>query len=165
MIWPGASSLRRFAADNSQYYSDCEEHRLTGRCSQRLIRRRCFDVQLEYCACQSCHLRSPAPWLSLRSLGLPMRRSVAPLHYLPFVVIALVLASCSRQQFDPTTEAEKLLRRDAEWCDLAAAGKDIEKFVSYWSNDAVLIFPGRPVLEGKAAIRAYVIASFNTPDF
>jgi ketosteroid isomerase-like protein len=48
---------------------------------------------------------------------------------------------------------------------LATAGKDIEKIVSYWSDDAVLIFPGQPVLEGKAAIRAYVTASLNTTGF
>jgi len=29
----------------------------------------------------------------------------------------------------------------------------------------VLIFPGQPVLEGKAAIRAYVAESLNTPGF
>jgi len=73
--------------------------------------------------------------------------------------------SCSQRAFDPTTEGEKLLRRDAEWSDLATAGKDVDKVVSYWSDDAVLIFPGQPVLEGKTAIRAYVTASFNTPGF
>ncbi len=41
----------------------------------------------------------------------------------------------------------------------------MEKIVSYWSDDAVLIFPGQSVLEGKAAIRAYVAASLNTPGF
>jgi ketosteroid isomerase-like protein len=74
-------------------------------------------------------------------------------HYLPLVVITLILVSCSRAQFDATKEGEKLLRRDAEWADLAAAGKDVEKVVSYWSDDAVVIFPGQPVLEGKAPIR------------
>jgi ketosteroid isomerase-like protein len=49
--------------------------------------------------------------------------------------------------------------------DLATAGKDVEQVVSYWSDDAVLIFPGQPLLEGKAAIRDYVAASFNTPGF
>ena len=58
-----------------------------------------------------------------------------------------------------------MLRRDAEWADLATAGKDVEKVVSYWTEDAVLLFSGQPVFEGKAAIRAYVIASFNTPGF
>ena len=86
-------------------------------------------------------------------------------RYLPLVVFTCALASCSQREFDPTTEAEQLLHRDAEWADLATAGKDIEKIVSYWSDDAVLIFPGQPVLEGKAAIRAYVTASLNTPGF
>src|SRR5205823_238638 len=86
-------------------------------------------------------------------------------RYLFLILLALALDCCSERQFDPTTEGEKLLRRDAEWSDLATAGKDVEKVVSYWRDDAVLIFPGHPVLEGKAAIRAYVTASFNTPGF
>jgi len=84
---------------------------------------------------------------------------------LPVAALALAVVSCSQRGFDPTTETEKLLRRDAKWAELATAGKDIENVVSYWSDDAVVIFPGQPVLEGKAAIRAYVTASFNTPGF
>jgi ketosteroid isomerase-like protein len=86
-------------------------------------------------------------------------------HGLPFVVFVFVLVSCSQRDFDPAAEEAKLLRRDAEWANLASAGKDIEKIVSYWSDDTVLIFPGQPVLEGKAAIRAYVTACLNTPGF
>jgi ketosteroid isomerase-like protein len=86
-------------------------------------------------------------------------------HYLVLVVFGLAVVSCSPQNFDSAAEGQKLLRRDAEWADLANAGKDVEKIVSYWSDDAVLIFPGQPVLEGKAAIRAYVAASLNTPGF
>ena len=76
----------------------------------------------------------------------------------------LVATSCSRS-FDPATEEAKLLRRDAEWAEAASSGKDIEKILSYWTDDALLIFPGQPVLEGKAAIRPYVISSLNTPGF
>src|SRR5437868_12679431 len=86
-------------------------------------------------------------------------------HYLLLVVFGLAVVGCSSRNFDSAAEGQKLLRRDAEWADLATAGKDIEKIVSYWSDDAVLIFPGQPVLEGKAAIRAYVAASLNTPGF
>src|SRR5438477_9514854 len=86
-------------------------------------------------------------------------------RYLSLILLGMTLDSCSERQFDSKTEGEKLLARDAEWADLATAGKDIEKVVSYWADDAVLIFPGQPVLEGKAAIRAYVTASFNTPGF
>jgi ketosteroid isomerase-like protein len=84
---------------------------------------------------------------------------------LPLLVFLLVLGGCSQRGFDPATEQAKLLRRDAEWADLASAGKDVEKIVSYWTDDAVLIFPGQPMLEGKAAIRAYVAENLNTPGF
>jgi ketosteroid isomerase-like protein len=86
-------------------------------------------------------------------------------RYLFLIFLALALDGCTERRFDSKTEGEKLLRRDAEWADLATAGQDVEKVVSYWTEDAVLIFPGQPVLEGKAAIRAYVTASFNTPGF
>src|SRR5947209_17552891 len=86
-------------------------------------------------------------------------------HYLLLVVFGLAVVGCSPRNFDSAAEGQKLLRRDAEWADLASAGKDVEKIVSYWSDDAVLIFPGQPVLEGKAAIRAYVAESLNTPGF
>ena len=86
-------------------------------------------------------------------------------RYLFLILLALSLDCCSERRFDSKTEGEKLLRRDAEWADLATAGKDVEKVVSYWTEDAVLLFPGQPVFEGKAAIRAYVTASFNTPGF
>ncbi len=94
-----------------------------------------------------------------------MINSILLSRYLLLSVMAFALASCSQRAFDPTTEGEKLLRRDAEWADLATAGKDVDVVVSYWSDDAVLIFPGQPVLEGKAAIRDYVTASFKTPGF
>jgi len=86
-------------------------------------------------------------------------------RHLLLLASLLVLAGCSHRHFDPAAEEAKLLRRDAEWADLASAGKDVEKVVSYWSDDAVLIFPGQPVLEGKAAIRDYVSASFKIPGF
>src|SRR5437870_9437281 len=81
------------------------------------------------------------------------------------LVLLSVFVSCSQRSFDAVTEQANLLRRDAEWADLATAGKDVDKIVSYWSDDAILIFPGQPVLEGKQAIRAYVEASLRTPGF
>jgi ketosteroid isomerase-like protein len=79
---------------------------------------------------------------------------------------ALVLVGgCARTPFDAAAESQKLLHRDAEWAEAAAAGKDVEKIVSYWSDDALVIEPGQPVYEGKDAIRAYVAASLKTPGF
>ena len=79
--------------------------------------------------------------------------------------VLFVVNSCSRRAFDAATEEAKLLRRDSEWAEAASSGKDIEKILSYWSDDALLIFPGQPILEGKAAIRPYVASSLKTPGF
>ena len=82
------------------------------------------------------------------------------------ISVALVpAAGRARTSFDAAAESRKLLQRDAEWADAATAGKDVEKIVSYWSDDALVIEPGQPVYEGKAAIRAYVAASLKTPGF
>ena len=81
-------------------------------------------------------------------------------------LVALVVAGgCTRSSFDVAAEEQTLLRRDAEWADTAAAGKDVEKILSYFSADALMVEPGEPVFEGKAAIRAYVAASLKTPGF
>lgn len=76
-----------------------------------------------------------------------------------------VLGSCAPVPFDADVEGATLLRRDAEWATSAQEGKDIDKIVSYWSDDALVIFPGQPLLEGKRAIRAYVESSLKTPGF
>jgi ketosteroid isomerase-like protein len=81
-------------------------------------------------------------------------------------LVALVAAgACARPAIDLSAEGSTLLRRDAEWADAAAAGKDLDKIVSYWSDDALVIEPGQPIYEGKAAIRGYVAASLQTPGF
>ncbi len=82
--------------------------------------------------------------------------------------VCLLLFACTAPvppTFDTTAESARLLQRDAEWADAATAGKDIEKVLSYWSYDAVVMETGQPPIEGKAAIRAYITASYATPGF
>jgi ketosteroid isomerase-like protein len=85
------------------------------------------------------------------------------------VVIALaatvLVTSCSALPFDPAAESEKLLRRDAEWAALATAGKDVDRIMSYFADDAIVIPQGQPIAEGKAAIRAFVASSLAIPGF
>src|SRR5438105_13430083 len=81
------------------------------------------------------------------------------------LAMTMSVAGCATLPFDPASEGQKLLQRDAEWADLASAGKDVERIVSYWSDDAVVIPQGQPVVEGKAAIRAFVAASLQIPGF
>lgn len=84
-------------------------------------------------------------------------------HFSP--ALALLLIACAQPSFDAATESRKLLARDAEWAEVARAGQDVEKTVSYWADDALVVPPGQPVVEGKAAIRDFVAKGFDTPGF
>jgi len=95
-------------------------------------------------------------------------RSNSTLRCVSPLAASLLLFACAAPAsapFDAAAESAKLLQRDAEWADAATAGKDVEKVLSYWSDDAVVMEPGQPPVEGKAAIRAYVTASYATPGF
>ncbi len=59
----------------------------------------------------------------------------------------------------------ELERVDAEWAAAAAAGRDLERIVSFWADDAVVIPPGQPAIIGKDAIRNYVATSLKIPCF
>ena len=92
----------------------------------------------------------------------------SPSNVRPLFIVAAVaaLSACAaKPQFDAAAESAKLQRRDAEWADLATAGKNVDSIVSYWTDDAVIIEPGQPAVEGKAAIRNYVAESYKTPGF
>ena len=65
----------------------------------------------------------------------------------------------------PRREVERLLNRDAEWAALATEGMDIDRIVSYWSDDAVVFAPGLSPIIGKAALRDYVENTFRIPGF
>jgi ketosteroid isomerase-like protein len=93
-----------------------------------------------------------------------MVRRLSPLS-VSVLVFACAAPSPPPPPFDAAAESAKLMQRDAEWADLATAGKDIEKVLSYWSDDAVVMEPGQAPVVGKAALRAYVTASYATPGF
>ena len=58
-----------------------------------------------------------------------------------------------------------LLQRDREWSVVAAEGRSVDRIVEYWTDDAVIIPAGAPVIRGKAAIRDYVQTSLAIPGF
>ena len=76
-----------------------------------------------------------------------------------------VAAGCAGTSFDAAAETALLLKRDAEWANLAATSHDVEQIVSYWSDDAIVIPPREPAIEGKAALREFVTASKKIPGF
>src|SRR5690348_18291822 len=72
------------------------------------------------------------------------------LRYFSVVGVTLTLFGCSPQPFDAGAEGDKLLQRDSEWAENAAAGRDIDKTVSYWSEDATIVPQGQPIVHGRA---------------
>jgi uncharacterized protein (TIGR02246 family) len=66
---------------------------------------------------------------------------------------------------DLAAERDLLLKRDAEWARAAFEGRDLERVLSYWTDDAIVLPPGLPAVIGKAALREYVQASMHMPGF
>jgi ketosteroid isomerase-like protein len=63
------------------------------------------------------------------------------------------------------SERTSLLERDAQWATAASEGRDIERILSYWTDDAIVLPPGMPAVIGKAALRQYVQTSLQIPGF
>jgi ketosteroid isomerase-like protein len=68
-------------------------------------------------------------------------------------------------EMDLASEKALLLQRDAEWAIAASEGRDVERVLSYWTDDAVVFPPDLPAVVGKAALRQYVQASMQMPGF
>ena len=76
----------------------------------------------------------------------------------------LTFCSCSQQKIDTKLEGEKVMQTSREWSQIASTA-DIEKTLSYWADDAVVMLAGQPILNGKKDVRKMVEESFKTPGF
>jgi uncharacterized protein (TIGR02246 family) len=66
---------------------------------------------------------------------------------------------------DELAERERLLERDAEWATIASEGRDVDRILSYWTDDAVVLPPGSAPVIGKIALRDYVENCLRMPGF
>jgi ketosteroid isomerase-like protein len=66
---------------------------------------------------------------------------------------------------DLESECKRLLQRDAEWATLSSEGQDVERILSFWTEDALVCPPGLPTLRGKAALRSYIEGALAIPGF
>jgi len=66
---------------------------------------------------------------------------------------------------DLERERKRLLERDAEWAALSSSGRDIDRILSFWTDDARVFPPGLPAFSGIAALRSYVEGALATPGF
>jgi uncharacterized protein (TIGR02246 family) len=70
-----------------------------------------------------------------------------------FALLTLTFTSCSpTTASDPTAEENAIRALDEQWS--AAAGRnDLDGTVAFYSDDAVLLPPNAPLIQGKKAIR------------
>jgi uncharacterized protein (TIGR02246 family) len=80
------------------------------------------------------------------------------------LVAFAILTGCSEPGVDTKSEGERLMEISREWSK-SAATDDLEKTISYWADDAILMSSGSRPLKGKAAIRAMVEGSKDIPGF
>lgn len=86
------------------------------------------------------------------------------MKHIQILSIALLLVSCNADKVDREAEGEKVMQLSREWAESAASG-DVEKTLSYWADDAIVMMAGQGKLHGKQAIRQMVEESFRTPGF
>jgi hypothetical protein len=84
-------------------------------------------------------------------------------HLFLRAALLLACAGCASSG-NPEDVRARILRLDAEWSEVAQ-GRDIDRIVSYWADDATVLPPGSPPVAGKPAIREFVAKSFQTPGF
>ena len=61
-------------------------------------------------------------------------------------------------------QGEALMQTSRDWAKVAATG-DVERTLSYWADDAIVLEPDQHAHIGKAAIRQMVQASMKIPKF
>lgn len=76
----------------------------------------------------------------------------------------VLLTGCASPEVDLEAEEQRLMELSREWSDVAA-GDDVEALMTYWADDAVMMAPDQPSLQGKEAIREFVSATGEIPGF
>lgn len=80
------------------------------------------------------------------------------------LLLFVFLTGCDVTKIDTKAEGERLMQISREWSK-SAATDDIEKTLSYWADDAVMMSSGQPPLKGKKAIREMVEGTSKIPGF
>lgn len=79
-------------------------------------------------------------------------------------LMALGLAACARPQPDLEAERTAVMQASRDWAKVAATG-DLERILSFWSDDAIVLPPDQPAVVGKDALRAMVAEMSAIPGF
>lgn len=81
-----------------------------------------------------------------------------------FLIVLLIFNACNNPAIDQEAEAEKLMELSREWAD-AVQSKDVEKMLSYWADDAIVMSPNEAAVEGIESLRGMVERSMKIEGF
>ena len=86
------------------------------------------------------------------------------MKHFSFLLTLVILNGCTEKKVDTKAEGEKLMKLSREWS-LSAATESIDKTLSYWAEDAVILVPGQPPIKGKKEIREMIERDSKIPGF
>jgi uncharacterized protein (TIGR02246 family) len=68
-------------------------------------------------------------------------------------------------KMDSREQDVKFIRELEDKARKAVEAKDLDRYVSFYADDAVLLWPGAPMVTGRAAIREFMRVFLSMPDF
>jgi ketosteroid isomerase-like protein len=78
--------------------------------------------------------------------------------------LAALITGCADPGIDREAEAGTLMELSRQWSAHISSG-DVEAGMAFWADDALMLPPDFPILEGKQAIRQYVEGALEVPGF
>jgi ketosteroid isomerase-like protein len=84
---------------------------------------------------------------------------------LTLLPVLAALGCAAAPSIDLDAERTTLLDTDRQWLSAVTEGRDVERIVSFWAEDAVVIPPGLPPVVGREALKEYVRSSLAIPGF
>lgn len=85
----------------------------------------------------------------------------------PIILICTLLIglfSCNNLSIDQEAEAKELMELSKSWAQ-SVKDKDVEKMLSYWAEDAMVMSPNEASVVGKEALRGMVERSMKMEGF
>jgi len=79
-------------------------------------------------------------------------------------LLLVALLSCIEQKVDTKAEEEKIKQTIKDWTQLLTKDS-LEKTLSFWTDDAIMMLPGQPTIQGKKVIREMVKSSRSISGF